>query len=660
MKRWLLTMPILLGGIFGLAQANYVIVVANVGGVKATPDPKTTTQPGGLGSGDLYQDSESEPRLIVGIVELREWPDKGELDRYTLGQTTMLHHRWGGEKNLGYIPVVSGDKILGDKSDKEEDKKQLNERLSNFPGIVFLHGQRTKLNIQTPEGLKQFDAIGAPLLKTPAQRFFEARNKHNSLPKATTKKVLELAEFALQHGLVKDFESVMDGAVTSDRDKADPAVVRYARVRERLRNALPDEPDSGWYGELRKNAAFKRVTRVRAGDKGDATIDTLYFTVYHSLESSENDAIRSRLPRLDDAFRTYYYWWALKGPEVPLLPPHRVVVVLTGPGEFFSRHEALTFKRMKSALDTPDGKDPRDESLLWRHQHSTYSNGPIVADGFVARRPALAVLCVKRTDQTFHSLDKVFDTPESTKKMMKLTLNDRPRPDADEPDKIRRYTYALLLKSMEEDGERAGVSHNISRQLLFVSGVLPTNVAVPEWIQFGLASFFETPLGAPWASPTDLSPLYWSPAFKKEFGSLGREQMVKVLQSVVTDRDFRQSVSETNKPLALYRARAFAWNLTYFLATADKDTRAGLVQYGRELAKLPRDREIDEQTLLLCFARAFGLLKTDREIDETKWNEFALRWQDVMREKNLESAELLTAVETYRDAVEKAANPPAP
>src|SRR5262245_21880506 len=35
MKRWLLTVPLLLGGLIGVAQADYVILVANVGGTKA-------------------------------------------------------------------------------------------------------------------------------------------------------------------------------------------------------------------------------------------------------------------------------------------------------------------------------------------------------------------------------------------------------------------------------------------------------------------------------------------------------------------------------------------------------------------------------------------------------------------------------------------------
>src|SRR5207253_9485543 len=63
---------------------------------------------------------------------------------------------------------------------------------------------------------------------------------------------------------------------------------------------------------------------------------------------------------------------------------------------------------------------------------------------------------------------------------------------------IEAQAMALLLKVMERDGERASVTHDGRRQLLYAAGLLPHNVAAPEWIQFGMGSFFETPLGSPW------------------------------------------------------------------------------------------------------------------------------------------------------------------
>src|SRR5437763_851730 len=152
MKRWLLTLPVLLGGILGLAQANYVVVVVNVGGVKSAPDPKSP-QPGmGIGTADTAQDIEQDPRLIVGIVELQSWPGADELKIYATtvasGKTgeapkllypAMIHHRYGG-----YTPVVSGESILGVK-DEQNTKGSKQELMEKVPGVAFLYGQKAKV-----------------------------------------------------------------------------------------------------------------------------------------------------------------------------------------------------------------------------------------------------------------------------------------------------------------------------------------------------------------------------------------------------------------------------------------------------------------------------------------------------------------------------------
>src|SRR6185437_3746673 len=67
---------------------------------------------------------------------------------------------------------------------------------------------------------------------------------------------------------------------------------------------------------------------------------------------------------------------------------------------------------------------------------------------------------------------------------------------------------SLMLKALEQEAELATVSHEVSRQLLFASGLLPRNVAVPEWALFGVGSFFETPLQSPWPTIGAPSPYY--------------------------------------------------------------------------------------------------------------------------------------------------------
>src|SRR5207244_97163 len=57
-------------------------------------------------------------------------------------------------------------------------------------------------------------------------------------------------------------------------------------------------------------------------------------------------------------------------------------------------------------------------------------------------------------------------------------------------------TLVLVEKAAQTEAERATISHAATRQLLFATGLLPRHVDVPEWIQYGLSSFFETPAGA--------------------------------------------------------------------------------------------------------------------------------------------------------------------
>src|SRR5438067_3844 len=92
MKRWLLSVSVLLGGILGLAQADYVILVANVGG------PRT--------AGDRTQDHEAPPRVVLTVVECENTPTVAQLVKVRESQEPFypqVRHPWGG-----YTPLLTG------------------------------------------------------------------------------------------------------------------------------------------------------------------------------------------------------------------------------------------------------------------------------------------------------------------------------------------------------------------------------------------------------------------------------------------------------------------------------------------------------------------------------------------------------------------------
>src|SRR5262249_12781363 len=118
-----------------------------------------------------------------------------------------------------------------------------------------------------------------------------------------------------------------------------------------------------------------------------------------------------------------------------------------------------------------------------------------VAESFFARRETLSVFADGRGDGPYLTLNLAGRRYWENGFDRKLLLSSKsgairrridgkpviPTPTlADEPRPL-----ALLTKVMEHEWEQTTASHEASRQLLYASGLLPRNVNVPEWINFG-------------------------------------------------------------------------------------------------------------------------------------------------------------------------------
>jgi hypothetical protein len=149
-----------------------------------------------------------------------------------------------------------------------------------------------------------------------------------------------------------------------------------------------------------------------------------------------------------------------------------------------------------------------------------------------------------------------------------------------------------------------------------------------------MASFFETPRGAPWGGAGGASWVYLQ-HFKdwtrlKDPKNLNKP--LPALKAVVQEEFFRQASGKDEA--GLLRARTTSWSLTYFLAHKHLD---GLVRYYRDLARMPRDLDFDSDTLLLVFARAFDCLNTQRDkADNAKLTKLAKEWFDLMERTPVE------------------------
>src|SRR5205085_7572988 len=117
--------------------------------------------------------------------------------------------------------------------------------------------------------------------------------------------------------------------------------------------------------------------------------------------------------------------------------------------------------------------------------------------GFYAPRDHIVVFSNQRLDSAFSIFSRLVQPywQQGLDRASVLDGTAKRKPSQTPDDFARMQTMALLEKALEEEAERASVSHDGTRQLLVASGLLPRAVVTPQWVTFGMAAFFETPKG---------------------------------------------------------------------------------------------------------------------------------------------------------------------
>jgi len=454
-------------------------------------------------------------------------------------------------------------------------------------------------------------------------KVFKDKAKEKAGLKPSAKQIQDLAEYALTHGLNDKFVEVMKKL--AEEEPANEAVVAFLKVQAAL-----DRPVAkGGAADLKSHLGDIKEATLKDG-KG-------HFILYHKLSSNDPEEVQERLAQLEDSLRTYFYWFALKGVVLPV-PTERLPALLTT--------KEPEFKRTRNSLADP----------------------PVVGDGIFARRENVSVFCAKPLDARYDMLDKFTSAIMSKGRFVRQELvTGKANAGYEKGTKINELAYAgtlaLAMKELESEAERAGASHDASRQLLFASGLLPRNVTVPEWVLFGMGSFFETPEHSAWPTPTGLSSVYL-PAFRYELGSKGKNfegTPLKTLRKIVTDGYFRNLTPDDykNKTDRLLKARSAAWALTYFLA---QNKLSNLNRYFQLLSEMPRDLELDDATLMDCFARAFDCYDAKtKKPDDAKLGILAGDWQSNMLTVNFEAEDFLKKLhEIYAESNAKPEDPKKP
>jgi hypothetical protein len=436
------------------------------------------------------------------------------------------------------------------------------------------------------------------------------------------------ADWALTRGLTKEFHNSM--AALAKADPKNAAVANYQQLQVELKKT-PSADDPATQGILSdlKGEGF-RLAISEAGHYGILT---------RLREAPQNEAVlKRRLMRLEETYENFFNWFALQeNAQQPPLPKHRLYVLLL--------------------------EDKQD----FHAKHAWWGGQPMVADSFTPRRDNLIVLSAKRLDENFAIFEKnvqilMTNARVSREELISGRIWDRPEYKNNVPGMAGVQTLALMQKAMEEEAERASISHAATRQLLFATGILPRLVNVPEWAQFGLASYFDAPYGALYSgvglpSWTNLISFKY---FRKnnKLGGSAYEALVRTISDRFfrdaqrAEEEFRDSPDKDKKDDKVKEqtdiARGAAWALSYYIL--QEKMLPQLTQYTEELNKLPRDLELDERALQACFAKAFNLgdVRDPHRLDPVKTRIFADAWFSSMLQVSLEVGDAEAVLTTYR------------
>src|SRR5205823_1234228 len=134
---------------------------------------------------------------------------------------------------------------------------------------------------------------------------------------------------------------------------------------------------------------------------------------------------------LRDNFKAFYYWHALRGKALPMPQDKLVAVMVPGDGGDF-------FK-----------------------QNKLFNGEPIVADSFFSPRYNLVVFSSRRLDVPYRGVARSTEDLWRTfnkDEIARMDIRRKPR-NVTTPEFLHAQTFATLLKALDEDGERAAVSH---------------------------------------------------------------------------------------------------------------------------------------------------------------------------------------------------------
>ena len=446
------------------------------------------------------------------------------------------------------------------------------------------------------------DAGGKMMAMPPVNKYFQDRM---SAVKDKTKpaNLLPAIQFALEHGLNKEFSEEMEKLAKADPKGKDAVVGSYLKTKKQVEESLPD--DSSFNSFAANFAGFNTL-----GDK--------HYHVLHDGLPTDPE-ILEWIKQLELNFRNSYYWFSMMGSPLEMPKNKLKVVLITKPEVYREMYLAILGSRAKT-------------------------------QGFLVPREKLLVLCTKRFDTISEMLSVKNKEWTTTGYDFNQILSGKSGAGYPPTGQILDISYASTLAILNKTLERETIQNTVGNlgtiQLFYANGLFPSSVLLPDWLSEGLGSVFETPFCSPWMNFAGPNSLHL-PKFRTTYKS---KRNPKEMLAII-DRLFTSDISvEESKRAEIEQMRTDAWALVYFLV---KKKTASFLAYCKDLEMMPRDIPLRGAQMRKLFTKHFYKADPDLKKAETA---FALEWIEFIFTENLEGERFFSELRRIQDEMLKTQN----
>lgn len=239
-------------------------------------------------------------------------------------------------------------------------------------------------------------------------------------------------------------------------EQAANAVKAYTELKAKLSNALPIDP-------------VAQSWRTKLGGTATISDEAPHYTLIHfgAGQNLSKDALDRKAELLEENFRSFYTWNALKSGKLLPFPDKKLIVVIAKKGGDLTE--------LRGRLDGMKTGE----------------------DSFYSQEHNLLVLSPERTDdlgKSFFESARSKSTREGYDRNDLLKGNSPPLKDnLKATDVALASTYALVERILEVEADKSAITSEGTRQLFAAAGLLPKYVRLPQWMESGIASVLQHP-----------------------------------------------------------------------------------------------------------------------------------------------------------------------